>query len=150
MRATPLPTSPTRAGRTIVRRVLAGAAVLGVLVIVATWIATAALASNALLVQRVEPQASGLASLFGTSGPGTLIGSPQRVLPLDERAFLPGATPDGARFVNEAYLRDNGLYPLQVKTLEFVRDVTTAVGGAVIAALLLAWWWLGRATGTGR
>lgn len=124
-----------------------GAGVLAVLALLALIVSLSVgtlLLRDAVLVQRVEPSA-GASALFGdSSGPGTPIGSPQRLIVRDEAAFLPGEGPGGARYVSETYLRERGVYPLQAKTVELVR-LLAALGSA--AALLVCgglWLWAGR------
>lgn len=129
------------------RRVAGVLTVLALAALVLSLVVGAFLLRDAALVQRVEP-AGAVGSLFGDAeGPGTPIGSPQRLIVRDERAFLPGQSGDGARYVSETYLRENGVYPLQVKTVELVRNL---VAGGSAAALLLfggLWAWARRRTG---
>lgn len=99
---------------------------------------------DAALVQRVEPSA-GASALFGdASGPGTPIGSPQRLIVRDPAAFLPGEAPGGVRYVSETYLRERGAYPLQAKTVEFVRLLAALGSGAALLLFGGLWWWAGR------
>ena len=44
----------------------------------------------------------------------------------------------GERFANMKYLNDKNIYPLQVKTIEFFRNITAliaALGGFIMAGL---------------
>lgn len=126
------------------RRAAGTLAVLALLALIVSLSVGTLLLRDAALVQRVEPSA-GASALFGdASGPGTPIGSPQRLIVRDEAAFLPGEGPQGVRYVSEPYLREQGVYPLQAKTVELVRRLA-ALGSA--AALLLfggLWLWMGR------
>lgn len=131
----------------LLRRVAGLLAVLALVALVAGLAVGAFLLRDAALVQRVEP-AGAAGALFGdAAGPGTPIGSPQRLIVRDAAAFLPGQGEGGVRYVSETYLRENGVYPLQAKTVELVR---TLVVGVSVAALLLfggVWAWARRRTG---
>ncbi|MVN89118.1 hypothetical protein GO986_20465 [Deinococcus sp. HMF7620] len=98
---------------------------------------------GAQLVQLVTPTSAAATSLFGESGPGTLIGSPQQMIIRDPEAFLDGRTAGGARYVNDTYLKAQNIYPLQLKTVRFVQ---LAVAAGFAAALLLfgGLWFLAR------
>ncbi|AFZ69317.1 hypothetical protein [Deinococcus peraridilitoris] len=104
---------------------------------------------GAQLVQRVEPGTTGSASLFGDSGQGTLIGSPQLLIIRDEQAFLPGRGPAGSRLVSEQYLREHQLYPLQAKTVGFIRDLLL-LGTLGLFVLGAALWWPRRKVAVAR
>ncbi len=94
--------------------------------------------SRAVNVQRIDPHPADLAALLGEAG--TPIGSPQRLLIFDEQAFVAGTSPDGAKMVSETYLLEKNIYPLQWKTLEFVRNIMVLVAGLVgVLALGLTW-----------
>jgi hypothetical protein len=115
-------------------------AVLGIVVLIGSFAVSSLITQGAVLVQRIEPNEA--ASLFGdSSSPGTSIGSPQIMVIRDEKAFLEGQGENGARFVNDNYLRQNNIYPLQVKTVEFFRNVTAFVAGlgTLLMVGLLAW-----------
>jgi hypothetical protein len=64
----------------------------------------------------------------------------------DEKAFLPGIGPQGERYVNDTYLRNNGIFPLQVKTVLFFRDVIAATAAAASLILAGALVWLNRSS----
>lgn len=112
--------------------------VLAVIALVGTWVASALLESRAVLAQRVDPHPPDLALVLGEAG--TPIGSPQRLLIFDDRAFLDGTAPDGARIVSEKYLQQNSIYPLQLKTVTFFRDACM-IGFGVAALLFGVLWW---------
>lgn len=88
--------------------------------------------SRAKLTQRVEP--NDFSAMTGE--PGTKIGSPQMMIVDDEKAILPGTGDEGARLVNDKYLRENNIYPLQLQTVsEIIRMLRT--GSAVTSAIFL-------------
>jgi len=129
------------------RRVAGILAVLALVALIASLVVGTLLLRGAARVQRVEPVA-GASALFGDApGPGTPIGSPQRLIVRDAAAFLPGRSPEGARYVDETYLRERGVYPLQAKTVELGR--TLAAAGSAAALLLFGglWAWAGRRAG---
>ncbi|WP_407571814.1 hypothetical protein [Deinococcus altitudinis] len=103
---------------------------------------------GAQLVQLVQPAAADVNALFGESGPGTPIGSPQVLIVRDPRAFMEGRAEGGARYVSDTYLKAQNIYPLQLKTVTVIRNVLLAV--ALVAALLFGglWLWAGRRSGT--
>lgn len=113
--------------------------VLALIVFAGVWVASLILSPRAVLAQRVDPHSPDLAVVLGEAG--TPVGSAQRLLIFDDRAFLDGTTPDGARLVSEKYLTENNVYPLQWKTIEFFRNAV-AIGSSLTALLLgLAWRW---------
>jgi hypothetical protein len=62
----------------------------------------------------------------------------------DPKAFLPQTGSSGERLVDDGYLEKNKIYPLQVKTVLFFRNMIAGI--AVIALLLMGItrWWLLR------
>lgn len=115
------------------------------LLAVGSLVGASFMARGAQLVQRVEPATAASASLFGDADQGTPVGSPQRLIVRDERAFLPGRGPGGSRLVNEQYLRDQQIYPLQAKTVTFIRNMLL-LGALVLFVLGVAVWRWPRAT----
>lgn len=97
------------------------------------------LTRGAQLVQRVEPADEASAALFGDADQGTLIGSPQLLIVRDEAAFLPEGTVNGARLVNEKYLRERNIYPLQAKSVWFVRNLLLLTSLALFALGTVSW-----------
>lgn len=93
--------------------------VAGASLVTARW-----MTRDAQMIQRIEPADAASASIFGEAGQGTLIGTPQLMIVRDPAAFLPGASRTGTRLVDEKYLRDRGIYPLQAKSVWFVRNLT--------------------------
>ena len=119
--------------------------ILALVVLVGSFIVASLFSSGAQLVQLIEPGDAAVASLFGdaqTGEPaGTKLGTPQMIVIRDQAAFLEGRGAQGERFANVKYLNDKNIYPLQVKTIEFFRNITAliaALGGFVMAGL---WWW---------
>jgi hypothetical protein len=95
-------------------------------------------ASKSNLIQRV--QITEADKLFG--GQGTPVGSPAQYIIEDKEAFV-GATEDGVQLVDEAYLEANGIYPLQLKSVEatigYVR-IAAGIGAFLFGAVgILAW-----------
>lgn len=124
-------------------KLVAVARVLTVMAAIAfcgAFVAAAMLESRAVMAQRVDPHPPDLAAVLGEAG--TPIGSPQRLLIFDDRAFLQGTTPDGAQIVSETYLTQNNIYPLQLKTVTFFRDAVM-IGSGVAALLFGLLWWRG-------
>jgi hypothetical protein len=121
--------------------------VTAVLAIISSFLVALFVSRDAQLVQLVQPGEAGLNSLFADSSgvPGTAIGSPQTMIISDPKAFMEGTGSSGEKYVNDAYLKANNIYPLQVKTVNFFRDSVAWVAG--VAALLMTafrWWWMRR------
>ena len=91
---------------------------------------TSSFRDRAVLTQRVQVDAAD--KLFG-DGP-TPIGSPQRMIIDDPKAIV--GTKDGIRQVNDAYLQEHHIYPLQLKTVEFT--VENARLGLIVG-LVIGW-----------
>ena len=133
--------------------ILLGLIITAILVTISSFIVALFVSQDAQLVQLVQPDEAGLNSLFADSSgvPGTAIGSPQTMIISDPKAFMDGTGSGGEKFVNDAYLKANNIYPLQVKTVNFFRDSVAWVAG--IGALLLAafrWWWMRRSPAVAR
>ncbi|PNY82712.1 hypothetical protein [Deinococcus koreensis] len=127
----------------------AGLALLALALLGVTLVVAASYARDATLVQLVQPAEAGIADLFGNvAGPGTLIGSPQVMIIRDPAAFLEGQTDSGARYVSDTYLRDQGIYPLQLKSVALIRNIV-ALSCAAAALLFGSLWWLARRGGAG-
>lgn len=95
-------------------------------------------ASKAQLVQVVQVDQAA-SDLFGDTEP-TPIGSAQMMIISDESVFLPNASADGARLADDAKLKAAGVYPLQLKTVEFTVGIVRLglIGGGVVFALIAA------------
>jgi hypothetical protein len=98
-------------------------------------------ASRAQLIQRIEYNETN-AALLGEPGPP--IGSPQLMIIDDPKAFLEGTGTGGARLVNDVYLRQQGIYPLQLQTVGFVTGMARLALAGLLTASLAGWWLTGR------
>jgi hypothetical protein len=122
-------------------RFLRAAALVGVALASALFVASFPIensfASRAKLIQRVQPNEA--AALFGEVG--DKIGSPQKMIIDDAKAFLPTEGEDGVAYVDENYLKANGIYPLQLKTVTFFASrVRWGCGIAFVVLALLGGW----------
>jgi len=98
-------------------------------------------AAKAQTVQRVKvDKAAG--DLFGDAAAHTPVGSPQELIIEDPKAFVEGEGEGGAKLVDEDYLQSNNIYPLQLKTVRYVAELSrfAIVGMAALGAFLI---WLG-------
>ena len=94
--------------------------------------------SQATLIQRVKPYDKDTAELLGEVG--TPIGSPQKMIVSDQKAFLPGKGEQGQRFVSDDYLKAHDIYPMQAKTVGYVGGlVKLGLAGVALVGLLAAW-----------
>jgi len=105
---------------------------------VASFFVENSYAEKAQLIQRVEYDAAS-ASLLGEPGP--LVGSPQRMIIEDPKAFVEGKGPEGSRLVDDKYLREHNVYPLQLKTVTYLAGITRwgCASAIAVAVLLIAW-----------
>lgn len=108
----------------IFRKVAWAALVLGVLAVIGAWAAESSYAGRARLIQIVEP--SEAATLFGDAG--NMVGTPQQMIVGDEKAVMPGKGPNGSVLVNSKYLREHGIYPLQLQTVRYVAHWVRILG----------------------
>ncbi len=106
-------------------------AALAAIVLVVSFPVEAQYASKSKLIQRVQQDPG--AELFGDAG--TPIGSPQQIIIEDPKAYLGSKDESGAELVSEGYLKEQGIYPLQLQT---VRYVVSNVRYAAIAGLLFS------------
>jgi hypothetical protein len=120
-------------------------AVLALVVCAGSFIVASVFSNGSSLVQLIQPEDSAVAGLFAeeTSGEpaGTRIGSPQVMVIRDEKAFLEGDGAQGERFVSQKYLDENQIYPLQVKTILFFRNVTALVAALGAFMMVGLWFW---------
>jgi hypothetical protein len=120
-------------------------AVLALVVCAGSFIVASVFSNGSSLIQLIQPEDAAVAGLFAeeTSGEpaGTKIGSPQVMVIRDEKAFLEGTGTQGERFVSQQYLDKNQIYPLQVKTILFFRNITALI--AAFGAFLMGglWFW---------
>ncbi|MBV6491490.1 MAG: hypothetical protein CNCCGFBP_02092 [Fimbriimonadaceae bacterium] len=117
-------------------------AVMSVLGLIVAALYQSNLESKATLTQRIKPYDSATAELLGEIG--TPIGDPQLMIITDPKAFLPGKGEQGQRFVNDEYLKSNGIYPLQVKTVAFVGGIVKLGLLGMAAVMSIAAWFFGR------
>lgn len=85
---------------------------------------------RAQLVQRVQRDEG--ADLFGDAG--TPLGSPQLLIIDDPKAFVEGKGDQDSRLVDDKYLSDHNIYPLQMKTVSYFAEMTRLGSGAAILA----------------
>jgi hypothetical protein len=123
------------------KTVFLGLAILAGAVGLITVVATSLLTRDAVFAQLAQKNEA--AELFGDTSQKTLIGSPQNFLALTPQAFFEGTGDNGARLLNDLYLKENNIYPIQVKTVEFFRNVIVLVC-AIGGALMLMLWQLAR------
>lgn len=117
-------------------------AVMSVLGLIAAALYQSNLESKATLIQRIKTYDSATAELLGEVG--TPIGSPQLMIITDPKAFLPGKGEGGERFVDDEYLKSNGIYPLQAKTVSYVGGFVKLGLLGMAALMSLAAWFFGR------
>ena len=132
---------------TLFKNVAGAATGLAALLLVATLLASAWFSNRAERVQRVVPHDEATAALLGEVG--TPVGRPDDYIIFDENAFLAETAADGARLVSEPFLEENGVYPLQLKTVAFLRNLVATLSLAALVVCGGAWLWL-RRRGVGR
>ncbi len=126
-------------------RIVVGLAVLAALALGLGFAGPAYYGSKAELVQRVKPHDEAMADLTGEVG--TLVGPPEKMIIADPKAFLEGKGDDGARLANDDYMQSNGVYPLQLKSVEAVASYIRLVSGIALALLVAAAFALRRKLG---
>lgn len=126
--------------------ILLSLTVTAILVTISSIAIAAFVTRDAQLVQLVQPDEIGVASLFADSSaaPGTPIGSPQTMIISDPNAFIFGVGSSGEKYVNDVYLKTNNIYPLQVKTVNFLRDLIAWIAGVGAVLMSTVRWWLIR------
>lgn len=140
-----------RPGGSFGSRLLRGLSILalvsGALAVLAGALGTPFLVRDAVMAQRVlVDQTAG--DLFGGGEPAlTPVGSPMRYVVNDPKAFLPQTGPRGLRYLDEAYLKSSGRYPLQAQTLEWAGTTLAQSGGVVLALGALGTWLSRRRSG---
>lgn len=119
--------------------------VMGMVGFLGSIIVPEVLRSKAQLTQRMTPYDADTAALTGDIG--TPVGEPQPMIIDDERAFLKDKGENGVRLVDDNYLKSKGIYPLQVKTVDFVAGLVK-IGTATVAGIgLLLFLWTRRVLG---
>lgn len=116
------------------------AAGLGLLAAAISYPVESSYASRAKLVQRVRADAAD--ALFG--GEATPVGSPQRLIIDDPKAFTGKTSEGGALEVDEGYLEKNGIYPLQMQTVSYVAGLVRLAGVVLAVVGVLAAVLVGR------
>ena len=110
------------------------AAVLAFLVALATVPVESSYASRAQLMQRMQKSAGD--DLFGDQG--TPIGSPQQFIVDDPKAILKEKGENGVTLLDENYLLEKKIHPLELQTVRYVSGlVRLASGGAGVLLLLI-------------
>lgn len=115
-------------------------AIAGALLAIATFPTESSFASRAKLVQRMRIDDA--SALFGDEG--TPIGSPQRMIIDDAKAFTGKKTEEGAEIVDEGYREKNKIYPLQLQTVSYLAGLARLGGGAAFAIAGLVGFWARR------
>lgn len=113
-----------------------------------TFAVESSYAGRAQLIQRVEKDETADA-LFGEADP-IYIGTPQLLVIDDKKAFLEGSGPEGSKLVDEDYLTRNEIYPLQLKTVEFVAGIARigAFGATLVLGAIAILLWRRRRNGS--
>ena len=96
------------------------------------------LTSKARTVQLVKPVDPDVAALTGDKA--IPIGNPETTIVTDPAAFVEGSPDPNVQWVDQDYLKAKGIYPLQVKTVEFISSMTklgSAAGALVALAVFL-------------
>ncbi|NUL83056.1 MAG: hypothetical protein HUU60_10075 [Armatimonadetes bacterium] len=107
--------------------------VASIVVGIGTYPILANYTARAKLIQRVEHDPA-TARLMGE--PGAPIGSAHLMIIDDPKAFLPEFKEEGSpHYVNEAYLREHDIYPLQLRTVEEIAALLRygALGGILVS-----------------
>jgi hypothetical protein len=112
-------------------------AILAGFLLVGSLVASSFLLRDSVYAQLAEKLEA--AELFGENQSNVYIGSPQKFLALPAQAYMQGLGEKGAQLINNTYLKQNGIYPFQVKTVEFIRNVI-AICSILGGALMLYLW----------
>ena len=118
------------------KRIFLILSVLSILGLIATFPIKSSFHSKARLIQRVQKTASG--DLFGDEG--TPIGAPTLSIIEDEKAYSEPADATGLYKVDEGYLTEHKIHPLQLKTVDFlVASFQIGFAGAGLLFGLISW-----------
>jgi hypothetical protein len=124
-----------RSASKVLRKLGLIVAVLAAIALLASVPVLSSYESRAVLTQRVQVD-DAAASLFGDGH--RPVGSPQELVIDDPKAFVDGKGENGARLVSENYLQEKGIYPLQLRTVQFVGSLTRiGLAVALVVGLLL-------------
>ena len=112
---------------------------MGAVGLVGSFVVPKALLSKARMIQRIKPYDADTQTLTGD--PGSPVGEPQLMVIDDDKAFLKGPDEGGAMLVNDDYLKSKHIYPLQVKTINFVANLIRrgAFAFALVGLALTLW-----------
>ena len=125
---------------TIIKNLAEVAAILAALLLIVTLAVSVWLQSRAELVQRVTPHDEATATLLGEVG--TPVGREDDYIILNRGAFLGEMTAQDAQYVSEPYLEENNVYPLQLKTVTFLRNLIVAVSAGALVLFGGVWFGL--------
>lgn len=124
----------------IIRKLSLFSVVLALIGLAAAFAVEASYASKGQVIQRIAPYEPAVAEMLGEKG--ELVGSPQKLIITDRAAFLPGKSSSGAALVDDSYLKKQGIYPLQVKTVHYVAGLAKlgllamlAIGGMMLVVV---------------
>jgi hypothetical protein len=112
-------------------------AVLAILAFIATFPIRSNFAGRAKLAQRIEQ--SNADSLFDSQG--AALGEPQLYIIDDPKAYLDGKGDEGQLLLNENYLKQNSIYPLQLQSVDFFATATRIGSGAALVVFGLGSLW---------
>jgi hypothetical protein len=119
--------SPAKAAAIVVAILSAGA-------LLASFPVEASFERRSVLAQRVEVDEAA-AGLFGEGPEYREIGSPQRVIVDEPGAFIDH---EGRKLLNESYLREKRIYPLQLRTVSFTATLVRVSAAVLFLASLSA------------
>lgn len=107
-----------------------------VLALLVVLVGTFSLLQREVQALRVIPMQQDLSSLFGEEVTQyTPLGTKQGYIVLDEEAFFQEGD---MMLLNQTYLQDQGLYPLQGRTVRIVQNVT--LGMLLLLAVVRVFW----------
>lgn len=109
--------------------------ILAILTLGISFPVRGAYARKAKLIQRVEKPAGD--DLFGEGG--TIIASAQMLIIDDSHAFIGEPKAGEPYSVDEKYLKDHNVYPLQLKTVDFFVDYSRLGAGIALILAGLTW-----------
>ncbi|MBS1704762.1 MAG: hypothetical protein JST40_02730 [Armatimonadetes bacterium] len=96
--------------------------------------------NRAVFAQRVQLDRTA-DDLFGDKNSYIEIGGPEYFVVDDQRAFLDGITTRGARKLDDEYLREHKIYPLQMQSVRFVAKwVNIALGALAFVSIGILLW----------
>lgn len=114
-------------------------AVLALMALIASFPLRSNFAGRAKLALRIERNNAD--SLFGSAG--TPLGEPQQYIVDDPKAYMEGKSEEGALLLDENYLKENGIYPLQLQTVDYVAATVRIASGVAFVVFGIGSLWLG-------